>query len=96
MYTLRLSADSKPKVPRCWGGPEGTCAHDQARCSASLINAVSGPARLDWSSSCVPQTSGIKIPWWVLWLLGIAWTNKWYWVGWVWGFWGTFGISLEM
>ena len=96
MYTLRLSADSKPKVPRCWRGPEGTCAHDQARCSASLINAVSGPARLDWSSSCVPHTRGLKIPWSVLWVHGNARANKWEWVGRGGGFWGTFGISLEM
>jgi hypothetical protein len=47
---------------------EGTCAPDQARFSASLINAVSGPARLDWSSSCVPLTRGLKILWRVLWV----------------------------
>jgi hypothetical protein len=64
--TLRLSADSTPKVPWCWCGLEGTCAPDQAGFSASLINAVSGPARLDWSSSCVPLTRGLKIPWRVL------------------------------
>ena len=70
MYTLRVSADSMPKVPLCWRGLEGTCAPDQARFSASLINAVSGPVRLDWSSSCVPLTRGLKIWWWVLW---VAW-----------------------
>ena len=96
MYTLWVSVDSKPKVPLCWRGPEGTCAPDQARFSASLINAVSGPARLDWSSSCVPLTRGLKIPWRVLWVHGNARTNKWEWVGRGGGFWGTFGISLEM
>ena len=60
--------DSAPKLPWCWRGPEGTCAPDQAGFSASLINAVSGPARLDWSSSCVPLTRGLKIPWRVLWV----------------------------
>jgi hypothetical protein len=48
--TLGVSADSEPKVPRSWCRPEGTCDPDQARFSASLINAVSGPARLDWST----------------------------------------------
>ena len=68
MYTLQVSADSMPKVPLCWRGQEGTCAPDHAGFSASLINAVSGPARLDWSSSCVPLTRGLKIPWQVLWV----------------------------
>ena len=67
MYTLWVSADSTPKVPLCWRGPEGTCAPDQAGFSASLINAVSGPARLDWSRCCVPLTRGLKIPWGTLW-----------------------------
>jgi hypothetical protein len=35
--------------------------------SASLINAISGPARLDWSRSCVPLTRSPKISWRVLW-----------------------------
>ena len=70
VYTLRVSADSTPKVSLCWRGPEGTCAPDQARFSASLINVVSGPVRLNWSSSCVPLTRGFKIPWRVLW---VAW-----------------------
>ena len=51
-------------------GPEGTCAPDQAVFSASLSNAVSGPARLDCSSSCVPLTRGLKVPWQVLWVAG--------------------------
>jgi hypothetical protein len=54
--TLRVSSDPVTKLPRCWQGPEGTCASDQVGFSASLINAVSGPTRLDWSSSCVPLT----------------------------------------
>jgi hypothetical protein len=33
------------KAPPCWSGPEGTCASDQARLSASLVNAVLGPVR---------------------------------------------------
>ena len=70
MYTLQVSADSTPKVPLCWNGRERTCAPDQARFSASLINAVSGPARLDWSRRCVPLTRGLKIPWQILWVAG--------------------------
>jgi hypothetical protein len=68
VYTLRVSADSMSKVLLCWHGPEGTCAPDQAGFSASLITAVSGPMQLDWSSSCVPLTRGLKIPWRVLWV----------------------------
>jgi hypothetical protein len=47
--TLGVSGNSECKEPRCWSGPEGTCAPDQAGLSASLVNAVSGPVRLDWS-----------------------------------------------
>jgi hypothetical protein len=65
--TLGVSADSAPKVPLCWCGLEGTCDPGQAGFSASLSNAVSGPARLDWNRSCVPLTRGLKIPWMVLW-----------------------------
>ena len=68
VYTLRVSADSAPKVPLCWRGPKGTCSPDQVWFSASLINAVSGPARLVWSSSCVPLTRGLNVPWRVLWV----------------------------
>ena len=67
MGTLRVSTDSTPKVPRCWCGPEGTCDPDQAGFSASLINAVLGPVRLDWSRCCVPLTRGLNILWRVLW-----------------------------
>jgi hypothetical protein len=66
--TLWVSTDSSPKVTQCWCGQEGTCAPFQAGFSASLINAVSGPVKLDWSSSCVPHTRGLKIPWRVLWV----------------------------
>jgi hypothetical protein len=51
---------------RCWSEPEGTCDPDQAELSASLINAVSGPVRLDWSRRCVPLTRGFRIPWGIL------------------------------
>ena len=56
-----------PKVPQCWHKPEGTCEPGQARFSASLFNAISGPERLNWSRSCVPLTRGLKIPWRFLW-----------------------------
>jgi hypothetical protein len=68
VYTLRVSPDSMTKVPLLWRGLEGTCAPDQAGFSASLITAVSGPVLLNWSSSSVPLTRGLKIPWWVLWV----------------------------
>ena len=45
--TLGVSVESVPKVPRCRIGLEGTCDPGQARFSASLINAVSGPVH-DW------------------------------------------------
>ena len=60
--------DSAPKLPWCWRGPEGTCAPDQPGFSASLINVVSCSTQLYWSSSCVPLTRGLKIPWRVLWV----------------------------
>ena len=63
MGTLGVSSDSMPKVPQCWCRPEGTCDPGQAGLSASLINAVTGSARLDWRRSCVPLTRGLKIPW---------------------------------
>jgi hypothetical protein len=70
VYTLQVSVDSTPKVPLYWCGQEGTCSPDQAWFSASLINVVSGPVRLDWSSSCVPLARGLKIPWRVLCVAG--------------------------
>ena len=39
---------------------------DQAGLSASLVNAVSGPAQSDWSRRCVPLTRGLRIPWGIL------------------------------
>jgi hypothetical protein len=62
----RLHAQGTPVL----AGPQGTCAPDQAVFSASLINEVSGPMRLDWSSSCVPLTRSLKILWRFLW---VAW-----------------------
>ena len=70
MRTLGVSENSARKEPWCWSGPEGTCAPDQAGLSASLVNAVSGPARLDWSRCCVPLTRSLKIAWRVLWVAG--------------------------
>jgi hypothetical protein len=64
--SLLVSGDSGGKALRCWSGPEGTCAPDQAGLSASLVNAVSGPALLDWSRRCVPFTRGLKILWEIL------------------------------
>jgi hypothetical protein len=64
--TLGVSRNSPHKEPWCWSGPEGTCAPDQARLSASLINGVFGPAQLDLSRCCVPLTRGLRIPWGIL------------------------------
>jgi hypothetical protein len=64
--TLGVSRNSTHKEPRCWSGPEGTCAPDQAGLSASLVNAISGPTQLDWSRLCVPLTRGLKNPWLIL------------------------------
>ena len=38
----------------------------QAGLSASLVNAVSGPVQLVWSTRCVPLTRGLGIQWWIL------------------------------
>jgi hypothetical protein len=64
--TVGVSRNSAHKEPLCWSGQEGTFAPDQAGLSVSLINAVSGPARLDWSRRCVPLTRGLRIPWQIL------------------------------
>jgi hypothetical protein len=64
--TLGVSGNSVHKEPWCWNRPEGTCAPDQARLTASLVNAVSSPARLDWSRCCVPLTRGLRILWVIL------------------------------
>ena len=44
----------------CWRGLEGTCDPDQARLSASLINAVSGPSGFDWIRCCIPLTEVLR------------------------------------
>ena len=64
--TLGVSRNPVHKELCCWSEPEGTCAPDQAGLSASLNNAISGPARLDWSRCCVPLTRGLRIPWGIL------------------------------
>jgi hypothetical protein len=64
--TLGVSRNSALKELCCWSGPEGTCAPDQAWLSASLVNAVSGPVRLDWSRCCVPLTKSLRILWGIL------------------------------
>jgi hypothetical protein len=64
--SLRVSGDSPGQESWCCSEPEGTCSPDQARLSASLINTVSSPARLDWSRRCVPLTKGLRIPWRIL------------------------------
>jgi hypothetical protein len=64
--TLRVSRNSVHKVVCCWSEPEGTCAPAQAGLSASLVNAVSGSARLDWGRRCVPLTRGLRILWGIL------------------------------
>ena len=51
-------------------GLEGACAPTPTGFSASLTNAVSSPARLDWSRCCVPLTRSLKIAWRVLWVAG--------------------------
>jgi hypothetical protein len=65
--TLGVSANPAPKVTRCWSQPEDTCDPGQSGLSASPINAVSGPPRLDWNRSCVPLSRGPTIPSRVLW-----------------------------
>lgn len=73
MGTLGLSTHYAPKVPCWWSGLERTCDPFQAEFSASLINPVSDPARLDWSRSCIPLTRGLKIPWGIL--IGSLWVS---------------------
>jgi hypothetical protein len=51
-------------------GSEGACAPTPTGFSASLTNAVSSPAQLDWSRCCVPLTRSLKIAWQVLWVAG--------------------------
>ena len=63
MRTLGVSRNSGL---HCWSKPQGTYALDQARLSASLINAVSGPICLDWSRRCVLLTRGFMVLWGIL------------------------------
>jgi hypothetical protein len=58
--------NSMLKEPHCWSEQEETYVPDQAGLSASLINAVSRPSRLDWSRRCVPLTRGLRVPWGIL------------------------------
>jgi hypothetical protein len=60
-----------PSYPcAAWTG-RGLCPYS-GRVFASLTNAVSGPARLDWSRCCVPLTRSLKITWRVLWVAGLC------------------------
>ena len=63
----RCRESLRARNPWCWCRLEGTCDPDQAGLSASLVNAVSGPAQLDWSRRCIPLTRGLKIPWRIPW-----------------------------
>jgi hypothetical protein len=72
---LWVSGGSQPTVRPSYSypvllRPEGACAPTQTGFSASLTNAVSSPAQLDWSRCCVPLTRSPKIAWRVLWLAG--------------------------
>jgi hypothetical protein len=71
---LGVSRNSAHKEPHCWSEPEGTCAPDQAALSASLINAISGPAWLAWSRCCVPLNRGLRILWGILY--GSLWVSR--------------------
>jgi hypothetical protein len=64
--SLRVSRDSAGNARWCWSGPEGTCAPVQAGLSASLVNAISGPPRMNRSRCCVALTRGLRIPWGIL------------------------------
>ena len=66
MGTLRVSQTLRPRYPGAGVGREGLVTLIRTGFSASLINAVSGPPKLDWSRSCVPLSRGLKIPWMVL------------------------------
>ena len=66
---LWVSGGSQPTVgPSYPGAPRtgrGLCPYSD-RVFASLTNAVSSPARLDWSRCCVPLTRRLSIPWGIL------------------------------
>ena len=70
---LCLSGGSQPTVRPSYPGAawtkRGLCPYSD-RVFASLTNAVSSPARLDWSRYLVPLTRGLKIAWRVLWVAG--------------------------
>ena len=58
-----------PSYPGAARTERGLCPYSD-RVFASLTNAVSSPARLDWSRCCVPLTRSLKIAWRVLWVAG--------------------------
>ena len=70
---LCLSGGSQPTVRPSYPGAawtkRGLCPYSD-RVFASLTNAVSSPASLDWSRYLVPLTRGLKIAWRVLWVAG--------------------------
>jgi hypothetical protein len=70
---LWVSGSSQPTLRPSYPGAartgRGLCPYSD-RIFASLTNAVSSPARLDWSRCCVPLTRSLKISWGVLWVAG--------------------------
>ena len=70
---LWVAGGSQPTVHPSYPGAartgRGLCPYSD-RVFASLTNAVSSPARLDWSRCCVPLTRSLKITWRVLWVAG--------------------------
>jgi hypothetical protein len=52
----------RPSYPGAAQTGRGLCPYSD-RVFASLTNAVSSPARLDWSRCCVPLTRSLKIAW---------------------------------
>ena len=63
-----------PSYPGAARTKRGLCPYSD-RVFASLTNAVSSPARLDWSRYLVPLTRGLKIAWRVLWVAGSSQTT---------------------
>jgi hypothetical protein len=66
---LAQSATVHPSYPGAARTGRGLCPYSD-RVFASLTNAVSSPAQLDWSRCCVPLTGSLKIAWRVLWVAG--------------------------
>ena len=68
---LCVSGGSQPTVRPSYPGAartkRGLCPYSD-RVFASLTNAVSSPASLDWSRCLVPLTRGLKFAWWLLWV----------------------------